>query len=253
MRCFKSSRLKGLGLIFAFATIPPFVLALDRRLTFESPDTKVALIELYTSEGCSSCPPAEAWVGALKDKAGLWEEFVPVAFHVDYWNYLGWPDRFSSAEFTQRQREYVSRWNATTIYTPEFVLNGEEWRRASGLPSPSKEKPGKLRVSVGNGTQVEVIFISGVDWEGPLIVEIAPLAQGVNTNVERGENAGRKLQHDFVALALVSENLNPSGNGVYRAQLSLPESTAAPIASIAVWVRPANSLAPIQAAGGWVN
>jgi hypothetical protein len=241
-----------LGLLFV-AAIPPSLLASDWKLTFESPDTRVGLIELYTSEGCSSCPRAEAWISALKDRPGLWDQFVPVAFHVDYWNYLGWTDRFSSPEFTRRQREYAAQWKASTIYTPAFVLNGEEWRPVAALPSSSKQRPGKLRLRVGTGKRLEVSFTSGVDWDGPLVVEIAPMANDVRTKVQRGENAGRQLQHDFVALALISGVLEPSGDGKYAAELSLPDSTTVPMASIAAWVRPANSLVPIQAAGGWVK
>ncbi len=255
MFCFELSWLKGPAIVFvAVATVHPCIFAMDLKVTIESPDTKVALIELFTSEGCSSCPRAEAWLGALKGESGLWKEFVPVAFHVDYWNHLGWSDRFSSEEFTRRQRDYAVRSNSTTIYTPEFVLNGEEWRRASRLPSPSKEKPGKLRVAVGkDDSQLEVSFFSDVKREEPLVVDVVPLAQEVSTNVQRGENAGKKLQHDFVALALVTASLDPSSDRAYRAQMSLPATTAAPIASIAAWVRPANSPVPIQAAGGWVK
>jgi hypothetical protein len=251
MRCRRPLRLLSPGL-FLVAAIPVCLFGSDKD-SFESPDTRVALIELYTSEGCSSCPPAEAWLGTLKGKAGLWSEFVPISFHVDYWNYLGWTDRFSSPKFTQRQRDYSVGWNQGTIYTPEFVLNGEEWRPAGALPSASKQKPGKLRLRVGNGDQLEVSFIPNGEWKEPFVVEIAPLAGTVNTNVKRGENAGRQLQHSFIALALISATLEPSGNGEYAARLSLPDSTAEPIASIAAWVRPANSLVPIQAAGGWLS
>jgi hypothetical protein len=246
--------LKRLGLFLAaVSTMHQCLLAMDGTVTIESPDTKVALIELFTSEGCSSCPRADAWLGALADESGLWKAFVPVAFHVDYWNQLGWPDSFSSAEFTRRQRNYAARWSATTIYTPEFVFNGEEWLPAGSLPAPSMEKPGKLRVTIENGGQLEVLFFSSAVRTESLVVEIVPLAQGVNTNVARGENAGKRLQHDFVALALVAATLVPSGERVYSARLSLPATTAAPIASIVAWVRPANSAIPIQAAGGWVN
>jgi hypothetical protein len=256
MCCSKASLGRGLGglLLASLATMSPCVFAAERSVTIESPETKVALIELFTSEGCSSCPRAEAWLGELKDKSGLWQEFVPVAFHVDYWNHLGWRDRFSSAEFTRRQRDYATRWNATTIYTPGFVLDGEEWRRVSGLPSPSREKPGKLRLVIGNDrAQLEVWFFSSAVPEESLVVEVVPLAHGVSTNVERGENAGKTLRHDFVALALVTASLDRSGDRVYRAQLSLPVTMAAPAASIAAWVRPANSPIPIQAAGGWLK
>ncbi len=231
----------------------PCIFATDHKVTIESPDTKVALIELFTSEGCSSCPRAEAWLRTLRDESGLWNEFVPVAFHVDYWNHLGWWDRFASAEFTRRQRDYAAGWNSETIYTPGFVLNGEEWPGARGLPSPSREKPGKLRVSVENGARLEISFFSGVKRNEPLVVEVVPLAHGISTNVQRGESAGRKLQHDFVALALVTASLDLSGDGVCRARLSLPATTAAPISSIAAWVRSANGAIPIQAAGGPVK
>jgi hypothetical protein len=69
----------------------------------ESGTTQTALLELYSSEGCSSCPPAEAWMASLRDAPGLWRDFVPVVFHVAYWDRLGWRDRFASEQFTQRQ------------------------------------------------------------------------------------------------------------------------------------------------------
>src|SRR5689334_8314649 len=77
---------------------------------FTSGETQVALLELFTSEGCSSCPPAERWLGALRDAPGLWRDFVPIAFHVNYWDRLGWPDRFASREATQRQHAYAAVW-----------------------------------------------------------------------------------------------------------------------------------------------
>src|ERR1043166_1377606 len=82
------------------------VSAVAGELSFQSSEQRTPLIELYTSEGCSSCPPAEAWLSKLKTEAGLWKDFVPVAFHVDYWDHLGWRDRFASAVFTERQRAY---------------------------------------------------------------------------------------------------------------------------------------------------
>src|SRR5476651_2604058 len=94
---------------------------------FASGPNRVSLVELYTSEGCSSCPPAERWIAARKNDAGLWRDFVPVAFHVDYWNRLGWPDRFSTREFTQRQYTQAAAWGTGSVYTPCFVRDGAEW------------------------------------------------------------------------------------------------------------------------------
>src|SRR5438067_10607068 len=93
---------------------------------FESGPRKVQLLELFTSEGCSSCPPAEASFSRLVNDARLWREFVPVAFHVDYWDRLGWKDSFASAEWTKRQQIYAQNWKAQSVYTPAFDLNGRE-------------------------------------------------------------------------------------------------------------------------------
>ncbi|MDQ3115241.1 MAG: DUF1223 domain-containing protein [Verrucomicrobiota bacterium] len=73
------------------------------------------LLELFTSEGCSSCPPAEAWLSKLKDDPGLWRDFVPLAFHVDYWDRLGWRDPFASKVWTSRQYEYSARWKSSNV------------------------------------------------------------------------------------------------------------------------------------------
>jgi len=78
--------------------------------TFQSGPQRVALLEVYTSEGCSSCPPAESWLSEFKNQARLWKEIVPVAFHVDYWDGLGWKDRFAKEEYTSRQRAYSENW-----------------------------------------------------------------------------------------------------------------------------------------------
>src|SRR5450432_4372054 len=94
----------------------PMAVAAETR--FESGPQQSALVELYTSEGCSSCPPAEAWMSRWKNDPGLWKKFVPVAFHVDYWDRLGWRDRFSSGEWTARQSRYASLWGSGSVYTP---------------------------------------------------------------------------------------------------------------------------------------
>src|SRR3954470_548589 len=94
--------------------------------TFESGTQRTHLLELFTSEGCSSCPPAEAWLSKLKTEPQLWRDFVPVAFHVDYWDHLGWRDPFAAKRWTARQSEYSARWKNNSVYTPGFVLDGRE-------------------------------------------------------------------------------------------------------------------------------
>ena len=98
-------------------------------LSLQSPINQVGLLELYTSEGCSSCPPADRWLSSLKDNPKLWKELVPVAFHVDYWDYIGWPDKFASSAYSKRQQRYARQQTINAVYTPGFVYNGAEWRQ----------------------------------------------------------------------------------------------------------------------------
>lgn len=130
------------------------------QLRFESGEKRVAFVELFTSEGCSSCPPAERTLLKLTTHPSLWKTFVPVAFHVNYWDNLGWKDWMASVEFTRRQRTYASGWRSGTVYTPEFVLNGREWQWAGAdtLAHESDEMPGVLTVSQNDSRNFIVTF-----------------------------------------------------------------------------------------------
>ena len=218
-----------------------------RAATFERGETQTALVELYTSEGCSSCPPAEARLAKLRDDPSLWKQVVPVAFHVDYWDRLGWPDRFASAAFTKRQYEYASRWGSGSVYTPAFVQNGRE----GSDPTPAA-KPGRLRADVSAEGPVSIHFQPTKPPANTLIVEVAPLASGVTSDVRRGENAGRKLAHEFVALNLLHANLESHGKD-WTATLTLPAEATAPTSALAVWVHTADDPAALQAVGGWLK
>ena len=213
-------------------------------LKFLSQETRTHLIELYSSEGCSSCPPAERWLGELREAPGLWRDFVPVAFHVSYWDRLGWPDRFAAKAYTERQYAYASQWRSENVYTPEFVLDGEEWR-ARKLPPASTEKAGVLSVEYGVEGDCRITFPMVSDGE----VRVALLGAGITSEVKAGENRGRTLRHDFVALAVHSARLV---NGT--AELRLLKSTEAgiPRQALAVWVTRHGDRTPLQATGGWL-
>src|SRR6059058_108688 len=144
--------------------------------TFESGDTQNSLIELFTSEGCSSCPPAEKWLSALKSSSDLWKKAVPVAFHVDYWDHLGWRDRFAKPEFTSRQRRYAAAWGGDSVYTPGFVVNGREWRDWFGNRALWRERPataGNLRVTLSDETHVTAVFTPEDSRTSPLQLHVA--------------------------------------------------------------------------------
>jgi hypothetical protein len=220
----------------------------------ESGPQQTALIELYTSEGCSSCPPAEAWLSRLKSDPGLWKQFVPIAFHVDYWDRLGWPDRFASKQWTERQSRYAALWQSESVYTPAFVLNGREWRNRSGkLPPPDDKTTGVLRASSADGKTWSIEFRPAQGEAGEWEAHLALLGSGISSKIGGGENSGRNLQHDFVVL---SQENGPMKSEAGRAIGSLTiRSTGenAPRKAIAVWVTHRDQLVPVQSAGGWIQ
>jgi hypothetical protein len=217
-------------------------------LTLTSKSSGTHLLELYTSEGCSSCPPAEAWLGKLKSDDRLWQDFVPVAFHVDYWDRLGWKDRFAQPEWTQRQRAYANQWRNSSVYTPGFVLDGREWQDWSGkLSFPTRENAGLLTAS-GNGNLVAITFQPAGKFTGGS-AHVAWLGFNLSSNIEAGENAGRSLRHDFVVLRHAAAPLLRDGNGFWKVELrsrSVDRETGA----IACWIE--TDGVPIQATGGWL-
>ena len=225
-------------------------------IQFQSSERQVALVELYSSEGCSSCPPAESWLSGLKEKPGLWSEFVPVAFHVDYWNNLGWHDKWSSKQYSDRQRDYAGAWGSENIYTPEFVLNGKEWHNwfeLRGAPGASGTKTGILKVASEDTNHWQVTFIPTKAGTAAFEVNAALLVSGLGSDVKSGENAGRHLQHDFAVLKFIHQPLTGKDDefqGIFTmaAGRNSPEGRLA----LAVWATRNGSLEPVQAVGGWL-
>ncbi|MGH7197335.1 MAG: DUF1223 domain-containing protein [Candidatus Omnitrophota bacterium] len=228
-------------------------------LEFESKNRQASLLELYSSEGCSSCPPADEWVSALKDHPGLWTEVVPVIFHVDYWDYLGWKDRFASYDFTERQKRHIARVDKRGhLYTPYFVVDGNEWRdwyRYDSFPTFAMAGTGVLKVDIPNfkDNRYEIVFRPGSKRKRALEIHGAILGFGVTSEVKAGENRGRTLRHDFIVL-----NYQKSGmaraNGEYSGSLTLeiPAAFQAERFGFAVWVTEEGETAPVQATGGYI-
>lgn len=225
-------------------------------IAFQSSERQTSLLELYTSEGCSSCPPAESWLSGLKSDTGLWSEFVPVAFHINYWNNPRWSDRFSSDQFTARQRDYARAWSAENIYTPEFVLDGKEWRNWFGFlgaPSASSVKAGVLRVSSDDGKHWQANFVPAETGMPDYEVTATLLVSNVGSDVTGGENEGRHLNHDFAALSLITRPLTNQTNGLQGEFIigADPKGITGRLA-LAVWVTRSGHLEPLQATGGWL-
>lgn len=220
----------------------------NKTIALQSSEQQVALIELYTSEGCSSCPPADNWVSQLKTDPRLWTDFIPIAFHVDYWDYIGWKDRMVLPGTTQRQSQYKAENKISSVYTPGFVINGQEWQgwfKQRSLPPQNRQNVGVLKAAI-NGNSVDINYLGA---KQDLEYHIVVLGFNIHSQVKEGENAGRSLSHDFVAL---SHDIAQSGDN--RLTVSLPETDRfnGDRRAIVCWINTPDSLAPIQAVGGWL-
>jgi hypothetical protein len=170
------------------------------------------VVELFTSEGCDSCPPADRWFSAsfADARAGA----IPLAFHVDYWDRLGWKDRFASPLWTARQNHAADANRASFVYTPQVLLQGRElgWReaRAKDAIVQAAQAAASARVEVAaepSGTALRVrASARGVDGALPAdaTVSIAYVDNDLNSDVKAGENRGVRLHHDHVVRSLVT-------------------------------------------------
>ncbi len=220
------------------------------QLTLTSGPQQTSLVELYASEGCSSCPPAEKWLSRLKRDPRLWHKLVPVTYAVDYWNDLGWRDPYSNKRWSARQWAYKTAGAVTAVYTPAFIIDGREWRgwfKRRELPT-SATKPGVLKVNVDNGN-IDARFVPADQHAGPWVLHAAILGFGIETDISSGENAGRTLIHDF--LVLNQTDLEAS-NGQWRMKLPSLSQPLAKQFGLAVWVTQKGDTTPVQATGGWL-
>jgi hypothetical protein len=164
---------------------------------------KTVVVELFTSEGCSSCPPADALLGRLRSESKE-VEVIPLGFHVDYWNNLGWQDRFSSPAYSRRQEDYARLFRIDGPYTPQMVVDGahefvgNQGGRAAQAISHAASRPAAVEIQLG--------------WAGPAKLEVRVNAPGLksgdvllavtednlSTQVAAGENGGRLLRHSAV-------------------------------------------------------
>lgn len=174
------------------------------------------VVELFTSQGCSSCPPADKLLSRLGEEGlpgGV--EVIPLSFHVDYWNYIGWTDPFSSKAWSDRQRGYARALELDTLYTPQIVIHGAAQVVGSNAESVLRE----IARAQSRGTAVDIGIVLKKAPDGSLETELATHVAGevpnggldlmvalfekrLVTPVKRGENARRKLENDFVVRAL---------------------------------------------------
>src|SRR5262245_25901355 len=209
-----TDRMKRMRRAFALAV----VVVLMRAAHAAAPIAATPIVvELFTSEGCSSCPPADALLQKLLDAQPIaGAEVVALGEHVDYWDRLGWKDRFSSAALTKRQQQYADRFNLPSIYTPQVVVDGRselvgsDGDAARRTIARARQTPhGVLRIAIeSRAASVVAVAIDVADLpasrgdRADIIVAITE--DGLRSNVTRGENHGRVLAHAAVVRSLAT-------------------------------------------------
>lgn len=213
-------------------------------LELSSTDKQTIVVELYTSEGCSSCPPADKWLSKLKHDPRVFKQVIPMAFHVDYWDDLGWKDPWAQAQFSNRQRQ-LALTSATPslfvgllsqVYTPAFLVAGHEWpkwRNYQSLPNINAKSTGILKASLSSD-KIIVNYSESGDYQ----LNIAYLGMGIESDVKAGENVNRHLKHDFVVL----NHIKQTGSQTWSLKLpAIPEKGQQQTA-ISIWLTKPDSL-----------
>lgn len=244
---------RSIFLIILVAILQPFSLVNASPLLLQSKGKPATVLELYTSQGCSSCPPAERWLSSFVSDEDLWTGVIPINFHVDYWDYLGWKDPFARAEFTTRQRNYQQLGHSRNVATPGFIVNGKGWNgwfRQRPVPVDGGIEGVDLKALI-DGQHARVTF--DITGEEKTLVHIAILGFGIKTPIKYGENRGRELQHDFVVIGYGSR-LVMGKDGKFLTNVILPKTldTSTTRQGVVVWVSETTDIAPLHAVAGWL-
>ena len=224
------------------------IVAAAATCTAVSPAHTVALVELYTSQGCSSCPPADRWLSQLQAN----ERAIPLALHVGYWDYIGWKDPFARREFNERQSLLARTNKNRSVYTPGVFVQGREtprWSDARGFDAAVKSlnaTPARAQIELASMLEGRVVKAhakaTGAD-AGTSQLFVALTQGGLNTQVKAGENSGELLRNDHVAREW-SGPLPLSGGSV---AWTIPEGVDVDRLRLVAFVQERASGLPIQA------
>jgi hypothetical protein len=215
--------------------------------TAQSTDAVPTVVELYTSEGCSSCPPADRWLSTLPAQPDL----IALAFHVDYWDRLGWPDRFANPAYTQRQQLWQQRSGARFVYTPQVLRNGTDWRGWSSGSSPRRVVDAAVAPHLSlrrDGEQVSAALAAtpGAAAAARYTGFWAVVEDGFDSQVKSGENQGSLLHHDHVVRRYVPVPAWPA-NEARSFSLSVAPATPGHAQRLVFVVEAAGNGQPVQA------
>jgi len=243
--------LRAWSALFLFLLLIPGspVFADSGTRVLESGQEKVALLELYTSEGCSSCPPADAFVSSLKDSGLYPKQVIPLSFHVTYWDYIGWHDPYAQKVFDQRQRQVAARRKSPTIYTPQLVLDGRDIRGSGGFQArvrklnerqPQANIKLALNTSSADALGLELdILVADEQIRANSVVFIALFENRLTSQVRAGENSGKTLHHEHVVRQLVGPlSLADANPGCHHSvEIEIPETVKRENAGVVAFVQ----------------
>lgn len=235
--------------MLAALAVAPLQPAQAAQCSAASGERTAALVELYTSEGCDSCPPADRWLSALH--AGYApQQVVPLALHVDYWNYLGWNDPYAKREFATRQRRLSELKRAKAVYTPQVLLQGQDFRRwgtrefdaaVARINGAAARARLELKLESAGARAFEVALEAQLLDLGQLKDSVAYLAAYENrlvSEVRAGENRGHTLRHDFVVREWEGPlAFDASGKLALKKSLPLPPTAKPREAGVAAFVQ----------------
>lgn len=226
------------------------ILPLALMLALGAPSApRPVIVELFTSEGCSSCPPADEVLRRLESQPVPGAEVITLGFHVDYWDNLGWRDRFSDAAFTARQAAYARAFHQSSVYTPEMVVDG----RTSFVGSAQGPAVDAIRAAAQRPSAPIEVKVEGAALKihlpdpsalGGAMLWLAITEDGLASDVQRGENGGRRLHHGAVVRRL--KRLGPALDTV--APLDLPGAWNRGQLRAVVFAQDGSSLAILGAA-----
>jgi hypothetical protein len=226
----------------------------------QSGERTAALVELYTSEGCSSCPPADRWLSGLRAQGGVPGRIVPLALHVDYWDYIGWKDPYAKREFSLRQRKLTQLQRLALVYTPQVMLQGRDFR---GWGTPAFQEavakinaqPAKASIELairgakaaGLNVEAQARLLDRAQYEQAALYLAAYQNRLVST-VDAGENRGRVLAHDYVVLEWQGPfGFGTDGRLAERRELPLLPRASAAESGVVAFVQNRRSAEVLQA------
>jgi hypothetical protein len=222
--------------------------ALAAKSLAQSGPATAALVELYTSEGCSSCPPADRWLSSLGKRGYPPGKVVPIALHVDYWDYIGWKDPYAKREFSLRQRKLSQLQKMALVYTPQVVLQGRDFREWSGKAFDDAiaritAQPARARMALeivalkSDALEVAASAELLAPNEGDPALYLAAYRNGLQSKVTAGENRGRLLAHDHVVLEWQGPFPFANGRSAERRTLPLLPGARAGDSGVAAFVQ----------------